>query len=294
MDIMIIKYKYMKTKKLIIVAIDFSKNSFHALEYSIQIANVVKADIMMVWVDKPEAIDSLYVNEVPEIRQEAKKRMEELVEKYKGKLKPGTLSYKLRKGKVYKEIGNMVKYHDAYLVVTGAHGVSGYEAFWIGSNANKIVAHSECQVITIRDSFKVRKGIKKVILPIDNSAATRQKVPFAMEFARCFCSEIHILELQSSSLKAIRSKVTSYTQQVAKYLKEHEIDFKIKSVDADNITTATIDYATEISADLIIIMTEQEEATQNIWLGPYAQQMVNHSPIPVMSVHPKSVATLEK
>jgi hypothetical protein len=29
-------------------------------------------------------------------------------------------------------------------------------------------------------------------------------------------------------------------------------------------------------------------------LGPYAQQMVNNSPVPVMSVHPKVVANLAK
>jgi nucleotide-binding universal stress UspA family protein len=286
--------KNIAARKQIIVAVDFSRNSLHALEYSILIANVLRADIMMVWVDKPESEYSLYVNEVPDIRREAKKRMEELVTKYKTKLKGGTLNYKLRKGKVYKEVANMAKYHDAYIVVTGAHGVSGYEAFWIGSNANKIVANCECQVITIRDAFKIKKGIGKVIVPIDNSTSTRQKVPFAMEFAKCFCSEIHLLELQSSTLKAVRAKVSSYTQQVSKYLTEHKIKHVLESVNADNITKATIEYAEEVKADLIIIMTEQEEATQNIWLGPYAQQMVNHSPIPVMSVHPKTVARLEK
>jgi len=280
--------------KQIIAAVDFSKNSVHALEYAILIGNVIRSDVMMVWVDKPESEESLYDNKVIEIRQEAKKRMEAYMKKYKNKLKGGTLIYKLRKGKVYKEIGNMARYHDAYLVVAGAHGVSGYEAFWIGSNANKIVANADCPVITIRENFKIKKTINRVVMPIDNSSATRQKVPFAMEFARYFKSVIYILELQSSSLKAVRAKVSSYTNQVVKYLTEHDVKHVVKSIDADNITTATIQYAQESEADLIIIMTEQEEATQNIWLGPYAQQMVNHSPIPVMSVHPKILETLAK
>jgi nucleotide-binding universal stress UspA family protein len=280
-------------KRQIIVAIDFSKNSLHALDYAIIIGNVVHADIILVWVDKPESDDSLYTNEVTEVRQEAKKRMEDLVKKNKEKLKKGTISFKLRKGKVYKEIANMAKYHDAYLVVTGAHGVSGFEAFWIGSNANKIVANAECPVITIRDSFKMKKGIRKVVVPIDNSPSTRQKIPFAMEFAKCFCSEIHVLELQSSSSKVVRSQVNSYTKQVVKYLTENEIKHKVKSVDADNITTSTMKYAEEVGADLIIIMTEQEDSF-SFSLGRYAQQMVNHSSIPVMSVHPKVISSVAK
>ena len=187
----------------------------------------------------------------------------------------------------------MAKYHDAYLVVTGAHGVSGFEAFWIGSNANKIIANVDCPVITIRDSFKIKKGIRRVVVPIDNSPSTRQKIPFAMEFAKCFCSEIHVLELQSSSSKVVRSQVNSYTKQVVKYLTENEVKHKVQSVDVDNITTSTIKYAEEVGADLIIIMTEQEDSF-SFSLGRYAQQMVNHSSIPVMSVHPKVISTVAK
>jgi nucleotide-binding universal stress UspA family protein len=280
--------------KQIVVAIDFSKNSIQALEYSILIANVIGADIMMVWVDKPDTDESIYDNSGHEHRQEAKARIEELQKKYAKSLKKGTLSYKLRKGKVYKEIANQAKYNDANFIVTGSHGVSGFESFMIGSNASKIVTYSPCPVITVRETYPIKKTIKKIVLPLDNSAATRQKVPFAMEMARVFNAEIHVLELQSSTLKSIRRIVTKYTEQVERFLKENEIKYQLKSVDCDNITTATIQYAEEIGADQIFIMTEQEQETSNIWLGPFAMQMVNNSPIPVISIQPKVLETLAR
>ncbi|HNW89769.1 MAG TPA: universal stress protein [Bacteroidales bacterium] len=280
--------------KQIVVAIDFSKHSTHALEFAITIANVIHSHIMMVWVDKPDSDDSIFDNADHEHRQEAKQRLEELVSKYSKTLKKGKLTYKLRKGKIYKEIANQAKYNDAYLIVAGSHGVSGFESFWIGSNASKIVTYSPCPVITLRESFPMKKSIQKVVLPIDNSTSTRQKVPFAMDFAKCFCSEIHVLELQSSKLKAVRNKVTSYASQVSDYLTENKVKHVVKTIEADNITTATIKYAEENKADLIIIMTEQEQELSNIWLGPYAQQMVNNSPIPVMSIHPKELDYLSK
>jgi nucleotide-binding universal stress UspA family protein len=274
--------------------IDFSKHSIHALEFAINIANVVSAHIMMVWVDKPESEDSIFDNASHEHRHEAKQRLEELVKNFSKSLKKGKLTYKLRKGKVYKEIANQAKYNDAYLIITGSHGVSGFESFWVGSNASKIVTYSPCPVITLRESFPLKKTIQKIVLPIDNSTTTRQKVPFAMEFAKCFCSEIHVLELQSSSLKTIRNKVSSYTNQVAKFLTENKVKHIVKTVEADNITSATIEYAEKNKVDLIIIMTEQEQELSNIWLGPFAQQMVNNSPIPVMNVHPKELDYLSK
>lgn len=280
--------------KQIVVAIDFSKNSIQALEYSIIIANTIGADIMMVWVDKPETEESIYDNTGHEHRHEAKSRIEDLQRKYAKTLKKGTLSYKLRKGKIYKEIANQAKYNDADLIITGSHGVSGFESFMIGSNASKIVTYAPCPVITIRETFPLQNSIKKIILPIDNSSATRQKVPVAMEMAKDFNAVIHILELQSSSLKSIRRIVSNYTEQVEKFLKENKVKYVVKTVDCDNITSATIKYAEDISADMICIMTEQEQETSNIWLGPFAMQMVNNSPIPVISIHPKILETLAR
>ena len=61
-------------KKLIIVGIDFSKGSMHALNYAITLANKAGANIMMVWVDKPRREDSIYSEEMNEPKDEARKR----------------------------------------------------------------------------------------------------------------------------------------------------------------------------------------------------------------------------
>jgi len=287
--------KQTEVRKQIVVAIDFSKNSITALEYSILIANMIGADIMMVWVDKPDTDESIYNNQGHEHRHEAKARIEELQKSYAKSLKKGVLSYKLRKGKIYKEIANQAKYNDASFIVAGSHGVSGFESFMIGSNASKIVTYSPCPVITLRETYPTNNKLKKIVVPIDNSAATRQKIPYALEMARAFKAEIHVLELQSSSLKSIRRIVTKYVEQVEKFLlKEKDIKFVLKSVDCDNITTATIAYAEEINADQIFIMTEQEQETSNIWLGPFAMQMVNNSSIPVISIKPKVLEQLAR
>ncbi len=51
-----------------------------------------------------------------------------------------------------------------------------------------------------------------------------------------------------------------------------------------NITNVTIAYAEKINADLIVIMTEQEPQIGSFFLGKFAQQMVNNSPVPVLVV----------
>lgn len=279
--------------KDIVVAIDFSKGSLHALDYAIEFANHVKSNIIMVWVDRHTNQDFAFTSEVNEFREEAVRNLDEILKINKGKLKPGKLTYKLRKGKVYQEIATQARLTDASLIIAGTHGVTGYEEFWIGSNAYRIVSYAPCPVITVRHDFEIKPvGITSIILPIDSTLDTRQKVPFTVQIARDFGAEIHLLSLYTTSIKVVQRKVDNYARQVEKFLEEAGVHYSIESMMADNITNAAIEYAGRVNADLIAIMTEQETTASNILLGPFAQQMVNYSPIPVLSIQPKEIIAI--
>ncbi|MEI6577609.1 MAG: universal stress protein [Bacteroidota bacterium] len=273
----------------IISAIDFSKSSLHALEYAINLANKVESDIIMTWVDTTSNVDSDISAMQREQRHEIKEQFDELIEIYQPKLLNGKLSYKLRKGKIFQEIANQAKYEDAGLVVAGSHGISGYEKYWIGSNAYRIVSYSPCPVITVRLNYNFKKEIKTIILPIDSTLETRQKVPQVANLARFYDSEIHILAVYTSSIKTIMSKVDQYAEQAAKFIHQSGVKFQVETLKVNNLTTEVIKYAEKVDADLISIMTEQETSASNILLGPYAQQMVNNSPIPVLTVQAEEI-----
>jgi len=61
----------------------------------------------------------------------------------------------------------------------------------------------------------------------------------------------------------------------------------------DGFAEDTLNYAIEISADLIIIMTQQEKGFSEFLLGSYAQQIVNHGgSVPVMCVNSASTGVI--
>ena len=118
---------------------------------------------------------------------------------------------------------------------------------------------------------------------------TRQKVPFTTELAKLFESEIHVLGVYSTNVKDVKNLVEGYAKQAIDYIEEAGVVCEKHFKFCENITEGIIEYSKEIRADLITIMTEQEKSAKNIWLGPYAQQMVNHSPIPVLTIHSKNI-----
>jgi len=271
--------------KRILVPIDFSSDSINALEHAIVIANKTGAKLRMIHISKGKKQDvPLYFKEFSSKEQYSPdKFFKILIDKYKDKIQV-SFDYKLREGKVYKEITNQAKYDDTDLIVMGSHGVNGFESFWIGSNAYKVVSNAECNVMTIRNGF-LRIGINNIVMPIDISKETRKKLKPTTELAKLCNATIHVVTVRETDKPKIIARLEKYTQQVCEYLDSKAIKYTTKDLSGRNITDITIDYAKEINAELITIMTEQTENTANIWLGKYAQQMVNNSPIPVLCVH---------
>lgn len=270
----------------IVVAVDFSNTSINALEYSIPLANRLKSEIVMVWVDKIAATEGIYSDASNENRKEAKKRFEELIRQYHKEVsKEIKLEYKLRKGKIYHELDGLARTIGAMMIVTGAHGISGFEEYWIGSNAFKIVTYATCPVITVRHDFPKGKNIDRILVPVDSSSETLQKFPFIANLAEMFGSEVHIVATHYSQLKSIQRIAENFADQAAKYLEKRNVKLVRDKIISNDITKMTIDYALNMDADLISIMTEQETPA-NILLGPHAQQMINQSPVPILSIHP--------
>jgi nucleotide-binding universal stress UspA family protein len=271
--------------KKILVAIDFSDCSVNALEHAITIANAADAQILMVWVNKPEGTRDIFTEGPETLTSMVTDRFDELVEKYKDEVKNPML-FKIREGSIYKEVVKESEDPDIEMLVVGTHGASGFEEFWIGSNAYRIVSSVAKPVLTIRGGVDIGKDLNRIVLPVDSTMETRQKVPFTAYIAGLFNAEVFVLSVYTTKVFSIQSRVDGYAEQVIKHLEEENIKYQIENILTDNVTTGTIEFAKNIDANVISIMTEQEKTTKNLWLGPYAQQMVNHSPIPVLNIHP--------
>ena len=195
------------------------------------------------------------------------------------------IEYKLKKGKVYYEIDNLARNTDASFIIAGTHGISGFEEYWIGSNAFKIVTYASRPVITVRHDFPVKKSIDKILVPIDSSVETLHKLPEVVRLARLFKSEVYLIATHSSHLKSIQRITEKYMQQASSHLFANGVKFFEDSLVSNDGTKSVLSYAVDIQADLIAIMTEAETPA-NILVGPHAQQLINQSPVPVLSIHP--------
>lgn len=265
----------------IIVGFDFSTGSANAVDLTIDIANKWQSDIRLVYVKKDGE------DETP-IREEIERRNAGVANLLKG-IK---LEYVIRDGKVSEQLALQAKEDDALMIVVGTHGMSGFETNWIGKNTYRTITESPVPVLSVREDFDFRKDLENIVIPLDSTTETRQKVPFATRMAKTFGSTIHLLGLYTSDSKDIKGLVNGYVEQVEKYLDKYEVKHKTEYVDAKkNLTVTTLEYADQINADLIVIMTEQEKALTSWLIGNYAQQMLHLSKHPILSIRPEQIGS---
>ena len=270
--------------KTILVAIDFSKNAEHALKYAVVFAKKLKACIYLIWVDNTVSDESVIDIIEGETRIEKKTYMEGLRKKFQPEITCGEIQILLRKGKVYQEIAKAAKQIDADMIFSGTHGVSGFEQYWIGSNAYRIVTQAPCAVVTIRRDYQFKTTLNRILLPIDSSMETKQKLPFVANLANIFGATIHLLKIYNTPISVIRKRIDKYGEDAEKSLNENKVKFVTAELEAENVAVSIINYSEEHEIDLISIMTDQDMTTANKFLGPYAQQLINNSSIPVLSL----------
>lgn len=267
--------------KTIIVPLDFSDDSLYGLDMSLMLAQKTRADIQLIHV-----ISKSHGNNKEQVEKEnelAKTKFEDILRKCREKGNINcTLSYTIKEGQVFKEIGDFSDKYEDVLTVLSTHGASGFEELFIGGNAYKIVSHSKNPVITVRGG-KMSSNIENIVLPLDFTFQTREKVPYTVELAKQFGSKIHLLTLRLSNLKSIEKKLHLYAGQVANYIDNHNVPFSVEHLKGSNLTDMTLDYSHSVNADLISIMTEQENNPSNLLLGNNAHQMINKTSVPVLS-----------
>lgn len=272
-------------KNLIVVPLDFDEQSMIALEQAANVAEVLQSDIILLHVtDEPgksASAQAYHEEKEAEIREKL-----DVIARNLGTESGLNVSYEIRYGKVYREVCDFAEEKEASLIIMGCNSSRGLKRF-IGSNALRVVRESKTPVITIKGKTH-RKGCEHILLPLDLTKETREKVARALDFARAYGSEIHVMSVRESD-KFDMSALTRQMNQVQRFIEDHGVKVKTEFVEKKGSVAETIiEYGKQNDIDLIMIMTQQEQDITELFIGSQAQELINKSEIPVLSVIPRT------
>ena len=169
-------------QRTIIVGTDFSKGSYVALELAVDIANKMKADIHLVWICREKMLYTDDQNNY--VRNLASQKMDDLCEKWQPKLTDSKITPFIVQGKVAPVIASMAQKVDATMIVIGTNGASGFEKYWMGSTAVRIVQEATCPVLSIREGFNFHKNLERILVPLNMTTSRKDGQSFWRYYTR--------------------------------------------------------------------------------------------------------------
>jgi nucleotide-binding universal stress UspA family protein len=73
---------------------------------------------------------------------------------------------------------------------------------------------------------------------------------------------------------------------VENFIKEHNVSCSHEFVTGDDVAEEIVKYAKKIKADLVILMTQKEMGWTDMFLSDEAQEVLNDTEVPVLSIRP--------
>jgi nucleotide-binding universal stress UspA family protein len=276
----------------ILIPIDFSETSMLAIQHGAFVAQFTKGDVCLLHVINANFsrqdlfMPIVQLNDTLEFEKKIEAKLSELAKDVRSEYGV-EVEYIIKTGIPSTEIVDTVKEIEASLVVMGTHGYSPMEELVIGSNALRVITKAHCQVMTMSKDAD-HKGYNKIVIPIDSSTHSRQKVVYAIELAKQFSAHLYAVALLGTDEENHKPAMELILHQIEKLAKEKNVTYSSEVLSGlKNRATATVNYSEKIGADLMVIMSDQDAELSGFFLGPYAQQVIHLSKIPVITVKPE-------
>ena len=286
---------YTQIMKKILVPTDFSKEAQNALDLASQFAVKFKMEIILLHVlEVPYgsysvmgevgtaasyAYENLYESQ---LIKKTTERLQEMTADLKSQ--KITAEFKLVFGIPFSHIQETITSQHVDMVILGSKGASGLAEIFIGSNAEKVIRHAVCPVITVKGPVELSK-MKSIVFATDTSPAQDAVAAEVKKLQKMLHLNVHLVRVCTPR--------NYLTHDVA--IKQLE-DFAERNA-FENYTTGSInahftdeginEYAVNNNAGIIAIGTHGRTGLAHFFGGSIAEDVANHSIIPIWTIKMK-------
>ena len=271
-------------KQIILVPTDFSDAANTAINHAATVASVSGYEIRLLHIVDKNTKSKL--KKAGESLDDLNAKMDGLVADLKSKYSIKADSY-LREGSIFTTIGEVAEEIGARLLVMGTHGVIGMQHI-TGAWAVKVITSSPVPVIIVQKKALASHGYKTIVFPIDASRETKQKVIHTISMAKHFGSEVKLFASYESDefLANARNNNIAWAENM---FKKNGVAYSVEHSEKNGgLAKNAIKYASQVNADLLVILTDTGEVSVSEFvLGADHEKVINNdAQIATMCVNP--------
>jgi nucleotide-binding universal stress UspA family protein len=284
-----------KEYRKVLVPVDGSESSFHALRQAFQFSSVEKSWITVVCVS-PEYegdLDTLVTGD--NIIAQMHRPCELALAKAKeiAAQEGYTIKTILEEGEAASRIVDIADAHNRELIIMGRRGLSNLERVFVGSVTQRVIGLSHGDVCVVPEDTPI--AWEKILVATDGSTFSNAAVNRAIRFAISYGGEIEVVsvvdvmpELYGDApglVDDLIGKARGYADAAVQTVIDNGI--KAKAHVAEGVAYQVIpELARKLGAQVIVVGSHGRTGMRRLLLGSVAEKIIGFAPCPVLVAKP--------
>ncbi len=274
--------------KKILFPTDFSEVASNAFVHALEFAKIVQGELVLLHTFElpvydnqffPEnynvVFDSLQLSEFDMFKEEIPKLRMIAAERNLDKIK---MTHRLMDGNLIYNMKRAIKEEKIDFVVMGTSGASGWEAFFLGSNAGSVISAIDVPVLSVPLEAKFKK-VETIGFTTRYRAKDKKALKDVLDIAKKMKAKVRCLYVKTNN-----SDVAEATMK--HWEKEFEGEPVIFSViPSDDVKSTIIDFVLFKDIDLLAMMTYKRNFFVELFKPSLTQKFANDFDVPILAMH---------
>lgn len=276
--------------KKLLVPTDFSQEAQNAVDLAAQLAEKLDAEIILLHVLEipygsysvmgeihlDYTFDQVYQTQ---LINSSKQKLDELVKQLKAKAVQA--ASRLIFGNPYVHISKTISDQNVDLVVIGSKGASGLSEIFLGSNAERVIRHAECPVITVKGGVNLNE-MKSLALASDLTPEQDVVVKEIQQLQALLGVNIHVVRVKTPYNFLGEEEAQ---KQLKAFQERNQLEnFTLNTSEAEFADLGILEFAEKNQCGLIAMATHGRTGLAHFFGGSTAEDVANHSRIPIWTM----------
>lgn len=274
--------------KKILFPTDFSEVANNAFVHALEFAKIVQGEIVLLHTFELPVFDNqffpenyaviydslelsqfdIFKDEIPKLRAIAEERH---LEKIK-------MTHRLMDGDLLFNVKKAIKEDKIDFVVMGTSGVTGWEAFFVGSNAGSVIIGIDVPMLCVPLEAKYKKmetiGFTTRFRPKDKTA-----LKLVLEIAKKTKAKVKCLYVKTSTSDVTKGVIDKWETE---FMRE-PIEFFV--IPSDEIKETILDFILYKDIDVLTMLTYKRGFFEGLFKPSFTKKLADNFDIPILAIH---------
>jgi nucleotide-binding universal stress UspA family protein len=276
----------------ILVAVDGSESSLHALRQSFALAGDEKSWITVVSVVPPFEGDLELVG-VRDIKTALRQPCEKALSEAGNiaRAERALIKTVCEEGEIYERIVDLAEAENCDLIIMGRKGTRHLEKTLVGSVTARVIGHSQRDVLVVPDNARV--GWKRILVATDGSRYSKVAAERAIDFAKSYGGELRVVsvvDVPSEFYAEAPNAVDDMIDKAKEFVRDIRVQAESAGIKAESFVgegeayQIITDLARKQEANIIVMSSHGRTGLKRLLMGSVAEKVIGHAPCPALVV----------